>query len=668
MNPISNILHKVFNEDKLNILTGPTHEAFETMLCKTGHNFYAFQHPSFKKWVSTFREPPVNYHILPEGSLPLHVQFDVALSQNKFGQYQILSDLSNKLHIPLISLEHTLPMPNWPNGQLEAMNSMRGNWNVFITDMQKPAWKWECRNDTQVITHAIDTDTFKPGNQQRKNIILTVANDYIGRDWCTPAGTKILTSLGYIPIEKIVIGDKVLSDDGIFNTVVDTQKREYFGPMVFIKLHTQRKEFAFTSNHEIRVHRDGNWKYIEAGRLRKGDILRFPKLIQTEFYETSEKLAYLIGNIIGDGSITKKGSIEIICNKNELNKANKLLEIIKEYISGATIKITVPKIQGNEITYKVCAKSLIFANWLRDKIGKKSHQKHIPEFIFNASDKVKLAILQGLWSCDGSFKNGQDNERLCYSTISTKLASQVSALLHHFGISCYIRRENRITNKSNGTDVWIYRIVSACKENTEKCIKLINESIINESYSYIIGDVRIEEEWRGTVYNCTVNNDPSYVVYPGFVSHNCLGFSQYKRVTEGLPTLPVGDTKGLSKAAKDVNELVGFYQTSRIFLNTAHISPVPMSLLEAMSCGCAAVSVRASAIPEFIQHGVTGFLYDTDKEARYYLELLLKDKDLACELGNNAVEYIKKKCSLDKFLEQWNEIFNKSKQMYHGQV
>ena len=34
--------------EKLNILTFPTHERYETMLCKTGHNFYAYRAEGIK--------------------------------------------------------------------------------------------------------------------------------------------------------------------------------------------------------------------------------------------------------------------------------------------------------------------------------------------------------------------------------------------------------------------------------------------------------------------------------------------------------------------------------------------------------------------------------------------------------------------------------------------
>ena len=44
LSPISSIIRAATRKSgKLNILTFPTHERYETMLCKTGHNFYAYR-------------------------------------------------------------------------------------------------------------------------------------------------------------------------------------------------------------------------------------------------------------------------------------------------------------------------------------------------------------------------------------------------------------------------------------------------------------------------------------------------------------------------------------------------------------------------------------------------------------------------------------------------
>lgn len=144
-----------------------------------------------------------------------------------------------------------------------------------------------------------------------------------------------------------------------------------------------------------------------------------------------------------------------------------------------------------------------------------------------------------------------------------------------------------------------------------------------------------------------------------------LGFNQYARATKGLPIYPVGDTPGLSKPANSTDELINIYATSRIFLNTSVESPIPKSLLEAASCGCAIVSTNNCDIPSYFEHGINALLANNIKEMRQYLEMLLKDEEFANFLGKNARDTIIKKCSKERFTNDWNNIFNK---MYESQL
>jgi hypothetical protein len=194
ISPITAILRqaRLTSQSTLNILTAPTHERYETILAETGHNFYAYQHPQFKGWATKYAPIPKNYTLLNKSldtrQIPLDLDFDLVLSQNKFGQFQILSQLAQQLHLPVVSLEHTLPVPQWPEQTLQATRQMRGNVNVFISDYSIGQWGWKPENnDTCVIRHAVDAELFRPLTDEyypRENHILTVANDYIGRDWC----------------------------------------------------------------------------------------------------------------------------------------------------------------------------------------------------------------------------------------------------------------------------------------------------------------------------------------------------------------------------------------------------------------------------------------------------------------------------------------------------
>ena len=191
ISPLSYIIRAATREpdEKLNILTFPTHERYESMLAKTGHNFYAYRAEGIKDWNPKNGELPENYILLDpeleERQIPNYVDFDLVLSQNKFGQFQVAHRLAQKMHLPLVSLEHTLPVPEWGDDIMQATRSMRGDINVFISSFSIDSWGWQPFNDTTVITHGVDSSLFRPDDSiERENHALSVVNDWINRDWC----------------------------------------------------------------------------------------------------------------------------------------------------------------------------------------------------------------------------------------------------------------------------------------------------------------------------------------------------------------------------------------------------------------------------------------------------------------------------------------------------
>ena len=190
--PMSSIIReaKRVKNEPLNILTCPTHERYESGLCLTGHNFYAYRAEGIKDWNTKYAPLPKNYTLLDpnmgEDQVPSFVDFDLVLSQNKFGQFQALYPIARKMNVPLISLEHTLPVPQWNDHQLYRLGKARGNINVFISEYSIDQWKWKSHNDTTVIHHMVDTDIFCPiePTHPRNHHILSVVNDWINRDYC----------------------------------------------------------------------------------------------------------------------------------------------------------------------------------------------------------------------------------------------------------------------------------------------------------------------------------------------------------------------------------------------------------------------------------------------------------------------------------------------------
>ena len=183
-NQTISILNKANNgkKDKYNILTFDTHERYQSQLCKTGHNFYSFRYDGCKEWDKSYAELPENYYILPKSSVISGLDIDFILSQSKFGQFQAASQIQQVLQVPILSLEHTLPIPGWPEEQLNGFRNMVGQSNVFISDYSTKKWAMNCKAD--VVHHSVDSRTFKPQEVDKKVDILSVVNEFPQRDYC----------------------------------------------------------------------------------------------------------------------------------------------------------------------------------------------------------------------------------------------------------------------------------------------------------------------------------------------------------------------------------------------------------------------------------------------------------------------------------------------------
>jgi len=140
----------------------------------------------------------------------------------------------------------------------------------------------------------------------------------------------------------------------------------------------------------------------------------------------------------------------------------------------------------------------------------------------------------------------------------------------------------------------------------------------------------------------------------------CCGFNLWREMASHTPCKVVGkctgEHAGFSQPAQCREHLRDIYQTAAVFLNTSLHSPVPSVLLEAMACGCAIVSTANCMIPEIIQNGKNGLISNDPQELKGFLQLLLKDHDLAKELGNNARKTIVEKYNLERFVDSWNNL------------
>ncbi len=71
-----------------------------------------------------------------------------------------------------------------------------------------------------------------------------------------------------------------------------------------------------------------------------------------------------------------------------------------------------------------------------------------------------------------------------------------------------------------------------------------------------------------------------------------------------------------------------------------NLQPAPelmgLTLLESMACGTPALCYRAGAMPEFVRHGETGYVFDSREELTAQLRHLADHPDVAEEMGRQA--------------------------------
>jgi len=105
------------------------------------------------------------------------------------------------------------------------------------------------------------------------------------------------------------------------------------------------------------------------------------------------------------------------------------------------------------------------------------------------------------------------------------------------------------------------------------------------------------------------------------------------------------------------NDLPFYFNQAKLFVLPSLYENHPKSLIEAMSCGLPVLGADSPGIRDIIQHGVNGWLCDTDSESiRISIEYMLNNQNLCKKLGNNARTFVIKHFSLEQIVEKELEL------------
>jgi L-malate glycosyltransferase len=113
------------------------------------------------------------------------------------------------------------------------------------------------------------------------------------------------------------------------------------------------------------------------------------------------------------------------------------------------------------------------------------------------------------------------------------------------------------------------------------------------------------------------------------------------------------DLAGVVRFAGWVNDPVLIMDSADIFVLASVGEAFGNVLVEAMAASRPVVAARSGAMPEIVEHGVTGFLADADDPVDFarHLRVLIEDSTLREDMGHRG-RTASQRFSLESFIEQ----------------
>ena len=206
---------------------------------------------------------------------------------------------------------------------------------------------------------------------------------------------------------------------------------------------------AIRATAEHRVLGGNGW--ITVSKLKAGDRLALARQIPqpADVSRWPEHWLVLLGHLVGDGSYLSHQPLRYTTASEDNSRA---VTLAAEAM-GSTVKRYVGRglwhqllISGNGNRWHPAG----VGAWLKGLgiFGQRSHEKRLPQAVFQLPDDQVGLLLRHLWATDGSITTRKNSPRsmprIYFSTSSIGLAQDVAALLQRLGIIARIRATTQV--------------------------------------------------------------------------------------------------------------------------------------------------------------------------------------------------------------------------------
>lgn len=346
---------------------------------------------------------------------------------------------------------------------------------------------------------------------------------YPGVDYgrCLPGWTLIMTDRGMIPIEKVQIGDRVLTHSGKFKRVTHLFRRNYTGRIYTFKTYGNTKPLTVTEGHPILVWRNNQLVWLTPEKICNGDYLTRPIIkeeyseqmvthtyeiehedsqgnyltLEKKYLKISAQLLRLIGYYVSRGIVEGQN---VIFEFKEMKLAEDMINCI-EAIFGSQKRYISQEVMKNNFKIKISSPTI--ASFF-SQFGS-VEDKRLPAWLMTAAPSLQRDIIE-------SARVDHYDGIIRLETCSGILASQYIFILERLGFA------TSVEELSKGNLVSYLVTASIQLDDYERYARKSEDMIFVK-----IKDIQVEDAEKMEVFNLEVEEDNSYVA-SNVVVHNCV--------------------------------------------------------------------------------------------------------------------------------------------------
>jgi len=382
---------------------------------------------------------------------------------------------------------------------------------------------------------------------------------------CFIAGNKVMSNDGYVNIEDVKEGDKVLTSEGDYKKVEKVHAIPYSGELYDIELYgnstvkievTKEHPFLYVSRDKIH---DRNKVFKPFWNIpkyfKRMDYLAVPinqKIKTTKFYEFEtyrsagrhnpkkvitrvpliNEFFRLVGYYLAEGSISAASYLNFSFNANERLYIEDVKYCLRK-VFGITKILETHHAKNHGTNVVVCSVDLarIFKQF-----GNKHDRKSILPWMMTETLEHQKQIIKGWYWGDGNYynqiskKTGVIKESFRMNTTSEKLVGQIRDVLFRFGVVSFINKQERM--KSGRKTMYTLGVTGAymrdfAKISGMKSTKKLNGKNrasmfgINKKFAFFpIKNISVRKVNNLPVFNLRVKDHETYTV-GGVAVHNC---------------------------------------------------------------------------------------------------------------------------------------------------